>query len=118
MTNMITVSNVSQILIEQGFVEQDQVPHFGEVNKHCWYGMRHKNDEYQYILLVGFYEDNRFLEAVCELYLSPKNTRTPKLNFPKPPALAGYIKDLQRKGFWPVKICLVRTIEELCQFNS
>jgi len=107
-----TVQEFANHLIECGFVEQDQLAHFGDPIKHNWYGLRQNGKRYQYILLVG-YLDGTFLEAVYECYHAPKNTRLPKLNFPKGPQLQVYIEGLINKGFWPARITLARNKESL-----
>ena len=97
------LSQILQHLNNKGFKPADQIKDFGCVIPYCDYLTREVDGKHQYISVIQY--GGKFCEAVWEVYLKTKNTRRPKnLN---------NRAELDKQGYTPVDVGLLRTVEEV-----
>ena len=67
------MQNLINLLTKHGFVPENQEKDFGMNIKYVYYCSRYHMSKYEYISLVSY--DGKFLEAIYEHYLAPKNNK-------------------------------------------
>lgn len=93
-------------LLALGFQYADQFKDFSDNIKNVDYLYRVLDGRYQYVCLVNY--DGKFVEAVLEEYLAVKNTRRPKAPLK--------MEELQARGFYPTRITLGRSWQDVESF--
>jgi hypothetical protein len=102
--------NLLNSLLQLGFTPHSHKEHFGCEIPYVDY-LYKKGEKHVYVSLSNY--DGKFVEAVYEEYLAPKNTRIKgKNNVPK----QGEYSEFQKKGFEPVDIKLFRDENELIEY--
>ena len=96
------MKNYLEFLTQNGYVPADQVKDFGSELCGVYYFFKKRATSWEYVSLV-FYED-KFCEAVYELYITEKNTRRPK-GTPK-------ASELAKRGYNVLATALARTLED------
>lgn len=103
------MSGYTQMLLDNGFAQHDQVPHFGSTlpNVEYLYRKHQVGDlvNHQYVSLMYAHDESWFLEACFEAYVSVKNTRGPKGVLP--------LRERQERGFSTVMGTLYRSGADL-----
>jgi hypothetical protein len=92
-----------ELLTRNGYVPTDQTKDFGSELHNVHYLIKKRATSWEYVSLV-FYED-KFCEAVYELYMAEKNTRRAK-GTPK-------ASEFAKKGYNTLLASLPRTMTDL-----